>query len=307
MKNKKWTLENLPDLTGKNILITGANSGLGFEAGKALAGAGAEVIMACRSMEKGLEARKKILADHPNARIEVMELDLMDLESIGKLATEVRNRYRKLDVLLNNAGIMMTPYHQTKDGFESQVGTNHLGHFALTGQLMELIRQTPGARVVTVSSIAHKRGDMDLNNLLFENGKHYTPIRAYGRSKLANLLFTYELQRFFEKNGIDAISVAAHPGVAMTNLMRYLGNKRMVDAVSFLFGWMIPSARKGALPEIRAAADPTVRGGEYYGPDGFNEMSGYPVKVKSVPLSHDREVAEKLWDISEKLTRVSFK
>lgn len=201
---------------------------------------------------------------------------------------------------------MMPPYQLTKDGFESQMGTNHLGHFALTAHLMDLIKKTPGSRVVTVSSLAHKNGDMDFDNLLFEDGKDYSPSRAYGRSKLANLLFTYELQRYFEDKGIDAISVAAHPGIAMTNLAKSIGPKWLYLILVNLVGWMMPSAAKGALPEIRAAADPAVKGGEYYGPHGFNEISGYPVKVQSTALSHDVDIAKRLWKVSEELTKTKF-
>lgn len=307
MKKAKWTLDNVPDMTGKTIIITGANSGLGFESSKILSNAGADVIMACRSEEKGLAARKAILIENPGVKIKVMPLDLMSLDSVRQFADAFKKEYNKLDILINNAGIMMTPFQLTKDGFESQLGVNHLGHFALTGLLMDLIRSTPGARVINISSIAHKSGKMDVDDLMYKSENGYTPIKAYGRSKLANLLFTYELQRFFENNKIDALTLAAHPGVAMTNLMRYLGNKRVVSVLTTLSRWIIPSALKGAMPQIRAASDPKVKGGQFYGPGGFNEMSGSPVLVDSNELSKDKKLAKKLWEESERLTGMVFK
>ena len=218
MSNNKWTLDNIPDLSGKIMIVTGGNSGLGYESVKALAMKGAEVVLASRSLDKGEQAKQEILKAIPEAKIVVMELDLSDLSSVINFVTAFRKNFSKLDVLLNNAGIMMTPYFKTTDGFEAQFGTNHLGHFALTGLLSDLILSTPGSRIVNVSSGAHKSGAMDFDNLQFENGRGYTPMKAYGRSKLSNLLFTYELQRKLESARKDTISVAAHPGIAMTNL-----------------------------------------------------------------------------------------
>ncbi|HDR52125.1 MAG TPA: SDR family NAD(P)-dependent oxidoreductase, partial [Mariniphaga anaerophila] len=211
---ENWTTEFIPDLNGKVIIVTGGNSGLGFESVKTFAGKGAEVILASRSKENGEKAKTEILEKVPDGKIEVAQLDLADLESVRRFVKNFQQKHSRLDVLLNNAGIMTTPYFTTKDGFEGQVGTNHLGHFALTGLLLPVLKKTPKSRVVNVSSMAHKQGKMDFNNLLFENGKGYSPMKSYGRSKLANLLFTYELQRFFESNNIDSISVAAHPGVS---------------------------------------------------------------------------------------------
>ena len=220
MSKEKWTLDNMPDLTGKVIIVTGGNSGLGYESVKAIAGKGAEVIPTSRSSEKGETARAEILKSNPGGKIVVMELDLMEFASIKKFANSFKEKYDKLDILLNNAGIMTTPYFLTKDGLEAQNGTNHFGHFALTGQLLDLIKKTPGSRVVNVSSNAHKYGKMDFDNFLFENGDGYTPMKSYARSKLANLLFTYELQRAFIANDIESISAAAHPGASRTNLGR---------------------------------------------------------------------------------------
>lgn len=301
-----WTLDNAPELAGKIIVVTGGNSGLGYESVKAFAMKGAEVVMASRTMEKGEQAKAEITHAVPQAKIKVMELDLADLGSVRSFATTFRKQYKQLDVLLNNAGIMMSPYFKTKDGFEAQFGTNHLGHFALTGLLIDLLLKTPGGRVVNVSSGAHKNGNMDFSNLQFENGKGYSPMKAYGRSKLANLLFTYELQRKLEAVEKDVIAVAAHPGIAMTNLARYLEKKWFVRLLLPLFKGMAQDQSMGALPQVRASVDPDVKGGEYYGPDGKGERKGYPVVVPSNAASHDKEDAAKLWEESERLTGVKY-
>ncbi len=303
---EKWSYENIPDLTEKIMIITGGNSGLGLEAAKAFSGKGAETIIACRNLTAGEAAKAAILLDQPQSIIEVMELDLMDLQSIRRFAGEYKKKYAKLDVLLNNAGIMTVPYGHTKDGFESQVGTNHLGHFALTGLLIDLIINTPHSRVVSVSSKAHTAGKMDFEDLLYENGQGYTPMKAYGRSKLANLLFTFELQRKFEAAGRDSIAVAAHPGISKTNLARHIENKWYIKLFSPLLERIGQSAAMGALPEIRATVDPDVKGGEYYGPAGTQEMKGYPVLVESSKASHNEADALKLWQISKELTNVHF-
>jgi NAD(P)-dependent dehydrogenase (short-subunit alcohol dehydrogenase family) len=306
MKDMNWTVENIPDLKGKTIVVTGGNSGLGFESVKAFAAKGAEVILASRSTEKGEDARIEILKDYPRGIIKVMQLDLGDLESVKSFVSTFKNSYKKLDVLLNNAGIMMTPYFTTKDGFEGQLGTNHLGHFALTGLLLDLVLKTPGARVVNVSSAAHKSGQMDFNNLQYENGKGYKPMKAYGRSKLSNLLFTYELQRKLEAAKKDTIAAAAHPGFALTNIANHLQSKFLVKMLTPLLKRMAQDQAMGALPQIRACIDPNVKGSDYYGPDGKNEMKGYPILVKSNPASHNLKDAASLWEESEKLTGVKF-
>ena len=305
MKKENWTTTNIPDLAGKVIIVTGGNSGLGYESVKAFAEKGAEVILTTRSVEKGETAKQQI--GKVKGKIVVMQLDLMDFASIKSFADNFAKKYSRLDVLLNNAGIMTTPYFLTKDGLEAQMGTNHFGHFALTGQLFELIKKTPGSRVVNVSSMAHKQGKMDFDNLLFENGKGYSPIKSYGRSKLSNLFFTYELQRRIEAAGINSIAVAAHPGVSNTNLFQYLEDKMIFKILKPLMSPFIQEQEMGALPEIRASVDSQVKGGEYYGPDGFNEMKGFPVRVQSNSTSHNLEDAKKLWEVSEKLTGVRFK
>jgi len=306
MSKTKWTIENIPDLTGKVIIVTGGNSGLGYESVKAFAESGAEVVLASRSTEKGETAKTQIKKSNPKGKIRVMELDLMDFSSIKEFTREFRGKYDQLNVLLNNAGIMTTPYFLTKDGLEAQNGTNHFGHYALTGLLMDLIVKSPGSRIVNVSSNGHKYGKMDFENLLFENGKDYTPMKSYARSKLSNLLFTYELQRAFELKGIDSIAVAAHPGASRTNLGRFLENKWWFKPLFALMAPFTQDQAQGALPQIRASVDPNVKGGEYYGPSGFGEMKGDPVLVKSNNASHDQEDAKQLWEVSQKLTGITY-
>ena len=306
MRPQDWIINYTPSLAGKIFIVTGGNSGLGYESVKAFASKGAEVILACRSLVKGNEAREKLLLEFPKANIVVMELDLADLSSVRNFAEKVKLNYTRLDILLNNAGIMMPPYQKTKDGFESQMGTNHLGHFALTGLLLDLLKNSPKSRVVNVSSLAHKQGFIDFENLLFLNGKNYTPFRAYAQSKLANLLFTYRLQSYFKKNGIDSISLAAHPGVSDTNLFGDIGPQWLQKIFKPLFKLFIQPASMGALPQIRACIDPLARGSFYFGPKGLGEMKGYPVLVKCTKAARSKRNAEKLWDTSERLTGVKF-
>ncbi len=289
----------IPDLTGKNFIVTGANSGIGLEEARTFAAHSATVIMACRSLDKAHSAVEDIRAGNPEARLELMELDLACLESVRHFAESYTARYDKLDVLVNNAGVMVPPdFRKTVDGFELQFGTNHLGHFALTGQLLPLIINTHHTRIVNVSSLAHHMGKFDRANLNTENG--YRKTSAYGLSKLANLLFTYELQRRLTTNNINTIAVAAHPGWTATNLQRYssgfrLGNKLFAQTPVM-----------GALPTIRAAVAPDVQGGEYYGPKNWGGWRGPAVKVKSNGASKNETDARELWSISEKLTGVTF-
>ncbi|MCB9451066.1 MAG: SDR family NAD(P)-dependent oxidoreductase [Anaerolineaceae bacterium] len=305
--SEKWITQNIPNLNGKVIIVTGANSGTGYEAAKEVARKGAQTIMACRSMDKAQTALARIQAEIPGATAEIMPLDLASLDSIRQFAEAFKTKYTRLDVLLNNAGIMMTPYGKTVDGFEQQFGTNHLGHFALTGLLLDLLLATPGARVVNVSSNAHKRGDVDFDNLMFANGLDYTPTRAYGRSKLANLLFTYELQRRLTAAGSATIAIAAHPGVSRTNLANHLAERNWYMRLLLPIGIrLFQSAAMGALPLLRAATDPQAVGSQYYGPNGPGETRGYPVVVQSNGASHNTEDARKLWQVSEELTGVSY-
>lgn len=301
MKNK-WTAENIPDLSGKVIIVTGANCGIGFEAAKEFARNGAETILACRNIEKATKALDRLKSEIPDAKAEIIQLDLASLKSIHKFAEKFKKDYSRLDVLVNNAGIMAVPYRKTEDGFESQVGVNHLGHFALTSLLYDLLASTAGARVVNVSSTGHTMGKMDFDNFMYEDGEGYSRFEAYGRSKLANLLFTYELDRRFQNASIDAIAVAAHPGSSNTSLGRMWWFKILKI---FLF-LIMQSAAMGALPTLRAAVDPDVKGAEYYGPGGRGERKGYPVRVESNEASHNEEDAKKLWEVSENLTGVKF-
>lgn len=300
-----WTADDIPDQTGRTALVTGANSGIGFETAKELARKKADVVMACRDPHKARSAADAIRADVPDASLELIDLDLADLASVRTFAGTFRESHDRLDLLINNAGIMMTPYGTTDDGFEQQFGTNHLGHFALTGLLIDPILATPGARVVNVSSGGHRMGSIDFDNLQYEDGG-YGPARAYGRSKLANLLFTYELQRRFRRAGARAEALAAHPGSTDTDLGRHLERYRAVRLARPLTGWISQSAAMGALPTLRAATDPDAFGGQYFGPAGRMEQRGYPKIVPSNDASHDADDARRLWDVSEALTGVSY-
>ncbi len=304
MSQEKWTTNNIADLSGKIIIVSGGNSGLGYESVKAFAEKGAEVILCSRSIEKGTAAKAGIVEKHPTAKIRVMSLDLQDFASIKNFASAFKQNHQKLDVLLNNAGIMTTPFFLTKDGLEAQMGTNHIGHFLLTGLLFDVLKNTPKSRIVNVSSSAHKQGKMDFNNLLFDHGKGYSPMKSYGRSKLSNLLFTYELQRRMEAAGIDCIAVAAHPGVSNTNLAQHLEGKLWFKLLWPVFKMISHEQDLGALPQIRASVDPEVVGGQYYGP--HKGMTGFPVLVKSNAASHNEVDAKKLWKASETLTGTRF-
>jgi len=251
-------------------------------------------------------ALDQISTEIPNAPAEIMPLDLASLESVRQFAEAFKAKYDRLDVLLNNAGIMMVPYGMTVDGFERQFGTNHLGHFALTGLLIDLLIRTPGSRVVNVSSNGHRIGKMNFDNLMYEDGVKYSSTGAYGRSKLANLQFTYELQRRYEDQNLDAIAVAAHPGTSETNLGAHLEERKAFKLMRPITERMGQSAAMGALPSIRAAVDPSVTGGEYLGPGSMMEMKGYPVLVTSSKASHNLADAKKLWEVSEQLTGVTF-
>jgi NAD(P)-dependent dehydrogenase (short-subunit alcohol dehydrogenase family) len=301
----KWDLNNVPDLSGKVIIVTGGNSGLGFHAVKAFANKNAQVIMASRNIKKAEEARQEIHHQIPHAKIDILQLDLTDLESVKNFSVKFKKEYNQLNILLNNAGIMMVPNSKTKDGFEMQLGTNHLGHFALTALLMDVIKSTPKARIVNVSSMAHKMGSIDFSNLQYENGG-YSPFKSYCRSKLSNLLFTYELDRYLKANNIDCIALAAHPGVSDTHLFDHIAPKWMMRLLKPLTSLFIQPADMGALPEIRAALDPLAQGADFYGPDGFREMKGYPVKVKSGAKSYNTNDATSLWTYSEITTKLQF-
>ncbi|MGW4117908.1 SDR family NAD(P)-dependent oxidoreductase [Nocardia sp. NPDC004711] len=300
----KWTENDVPEQQDRLAVVTGANTGLGFETARVLAAHGASVVLAVRDVEKGKQAVARITEIVPGARLSVLALDLASLESVRAAAAELRAAHPRIDLLINNAGLMYPPRQNTADGFELQFGTNHLGHFALTGLVLDLLLKTPNSRVVTVASLAHRlRGKIHFDDLQWE--RSYDRVAAYGQSKLANLMFTYELQRRLTAHGANTIAVAAHPGGSNTELMR---NSPAV------IRWLAPavaplvtqSPARGALPTLRAATDPGVLGGQYYGPDGLGEVRGYPRVVASSNRSHDLAAQRRLWAVSEQLTGVTF-
>lgn len=292
-----WTTADIPDQTDRTVVITGANTGLGYETAAALAAKGAHVVLAVRNLDKGKAAADLIARRTPGAQISLQELDLGSLDSIRVAAAALRDGHDHLDLLINNAGVMMTPRSTTSDGFELQFGTNHLAHFAFTGLLLDRLLATPLSRIVTVSSSGHRFGRIRFDDLQSE--RRYGRLRAYGQSKLANLLFTYELQRRLA--GTDTIAVAAHPGASSSELSRHLPR-----LVRLAFQQLEQGTEMGALPTLRAATDPSVSGGEYYGPGGFAEFGGYPRVVSSNRRSHDEAVAARLWTTSERLTGVRY-
>ncbi|QSF45390.1 oxidoreductase [Paenibacillus tianjinensis] len=301
MENPRWSEEQIKDLNHAVVIITGGNSGLGLEQAKVLARKGATVILAVRDMDRGHAAALAIQNAYPSATVEAMKLDLTDLESVRSFCSMFQENYNRLDILINNAGVMMPPHSLTKDGFELQFGVNHLGHFALTGLLLPVIMRTEYARVVTVSSLANSwKG----TNIYFQDlqwSTNYDRQRAYSQSKLANILFAYELDRRWKAEGLHNLSLCAHPGWSVTNLQHHMNGimKRIAHFLS-------QPAEMGALPILRAATDPNVKGGEYFGPSGKNQRKGYPIQVESGNLTHDRMLAERLWKISEELTRVTY-
>ena len=298
----KWTTADIPNQTGRVAVITGANTGLGYETALALAEHGAQVVLAVRNVDKGKDAAARITAASPGADVELQELDLTSLDSIRAAARQLRSDHDRIDLLINNAGVMYTPKSHTKDGFELQFGTNHLGHFAFTGLLLDRLLPVAGSRVVTISSMGHRiRADIHFDDLQWEHS--YNRVSAYGQAKLANLLFTYELQRRLAPHGMT-IAVAAHPGGSNTELMRHLPgwDASVYPVIAPIF----QNAAMGALPQLRAATDPAVLGGQYYGPDGLGQTRGYPKIVGSSKKSHDADRQRRLWAVSEELTAVTY-
>jgi NAD(P)-dependent dehydrogenase (short-subunit alcohol dehydrogenase family) len=298
----RWTAADVPDQSGRVAVITGANTGVGFEAGAVLADKGAHVVMAVRDLDKGREAANRITTRNPHARITLQRLDLSSLASVRAAADELKAANPRIDLLINNAGVMFTPEGVTPDGVEFQFGTNHLGHFALTGLLLDTMLPVHGSRVVTVSSLAHRiRGSTDFDDVQ----RPYDRVAAYGRSKLANLLFTYELQRRLAARDVSTIAVAAHPGNSRTELFRNSpGWIRIASKV--LVALASQSPKMGALPTLRAATDPGVRGGQYFGPSGPAEQRGYPKVVASSWPSQDEGLQLEVWKVSEALAGVTF-
>ncbi|MEV0669279.1 SDR family NAD(P)-dependent oxidoreductase [Mycobacterium sp. NPDC050441] len=302
---QRWTSRHLPDQTGRVAVITGANTGIGFETAAALAGKGARVVLAVRDRDKGAEAAARIRERTSRADIDILSLDLTSMRSVHSAASELKAAYSKIDLLINNAGVMLTPKRVTEDGFELQFGTNHLGHFALTGLLLEQMLPVLDSRVVTVSSLGHRvKSDIDFDDL--NSDRTYDPMVAYGRSKLANLLFAYELERRLAACvTASTIAVAAHPGSARTDLFRH--SPRWIKLTARIAEYVVfQPASMGALPTLRAACDAGVTGGEYFGPRGLGQQRGYPTLVTSSARSYDAPLARRLWEVSERLTGVTF-
>jgi NAD(P)-dependent dehydrogenase (short-subunit alcohol dehydrogenase family) len=307
-RRRRWTAADVPDQSGRTAVVTGASGGLGFETAEVLAARGATVVLGGRDLRRAEQAAGRIRSSAPGASVLAVHLDLASLASVRAAAEQISDACPRLDLLINNAGVMAIPRELTEDGFERTLATNHLGHFALTGLLLGRLLDTPGSRVVTVSSNGHREGDgvMHLDDLQLARG--YKPWPAYYRSKLANLLFTYELERRLTGAGADTRALAAHPGNARTDLWRHNRLDRALyrPALRPLTFWFAQSAHMGALATLRAATDPAARGGEYYGPPGRQQFTGHPVRVESSAQSHDEADAARLWSMSEELTGVSY-
>ena len=300
-----WTEINVPDQSGRLAIVTGSNTGLGFDNARALAARGAKVVMAVRDTAKGEAAAARIRELTPGAQVTVQKLDLGSLASVKEAAAEMVGAYPRIDLLINNAGVMYPPKSTTSDGFELQFGTNHLGHFALTGLLLKNLLPVEGSRVVVVASIAHKiKAKIDFDDLQWDK-RSYDRVASYGQSKLANLMFAYDLQGRLAAAKAKTIAVAAHPGVAATELSRHIPGYQL-PGVAWLFGRLLNTSEVGALATLRAATDPSVQGGQYWGPDGFREMRGYPELAASSAQSRDAAIQDRLWTVSEELTGVTY-
>lgn len=294
-----WNIKNIPSQDGKVALVTGANSGIGYETALAFAKKKMTVILACRNFEKGQEAKNAILKLFTDAQIEVMQIDTSSLKSVKHFSSVFLKKFDRLDLLINNAGIMMSPYRLTEDGFENQFATNYIGHFALTGHLMPLLLKTDSSRIITLSSLSYKWSEIQFEDMHFKKG--YNKKNAYGQSKRACLIFAYELQRRLFKTKTNTISIAAHPGLSKTNLDRYF--PKLIRPLGALF---LQQQSKGALPVLYAALENSLKGGEYIGPDGFQELRGNPMIVDSDNYSKNIEIAERLWNVSEEMTKVTY-
>lgn len=303
METDDWKIEDSPAIPGKIALVTGANTGLGFQTARALAQKDAHVVMACRNMEKAANAKNKILKAKPGAKLTTMEIDLANLESVREFASKFNLEFDKLDILVNNAGVMMPPYTLTDDGFELQYQANYLGHFLLTGLLLRKLESAEAARVISLGSLAHKWGDIYFHDMQFKD--EYNKRKSYGQSKLACIMFAYELERRLRHTGSSIQSLAAHPGVANTQLIRFLPKLLKFFAPLFV-PFIAQKAKKGALPQIRAALDTSLGGGTYLGPSGPDQYKGKPVVVDSNKKSKDEEVAESLWTISQRDAGIEY-
>jgi NAD(P)-dependent dehydrogenase (short-subunit alcohol dehydrogenase family) len=302
----KWRPQRMPPQQGRLAIVTGANSGIGYQAARYLSGAGATVILACRNRAKGEAARAQIIARQPSAMVEVRILDVADLDSVRRFAAGFLSQDKPLDLLINNAGVMAIPERRTTpQGFEMQFGTNHLGHFALTGLLLPALLRQPNSRAVTVASIAHKGGKLNFDDLNAE--RRYDPRRAYQQSKLANVVFGLELDRRLRARAANTMSVIAHPGVAVTNIVSNgMGTGLRGRIVNALMPFVAQSDDRGSWPLLYAATSPDAHGGGYYGPDGIAEIKGTPTEVKPKPHATDEAAGKRLWEISETLTGVRY-
>jgi len=300
-KDQSWTVADIPSQKGKNILVTGANAGLGLASAHILAGKGANVIMACRYMPKAEEARESILAEFPDASLDIVHLDLADLSSVSAAAAKINEKYSQLHVLMNNAGMNTFRRRETTDGFELTLATNHLGHFALTAQLFDLLKSTAASRVVTLSSSGHRSGKIDFDDLMSQNA--YRMMKAYGQSKLANLLFAKQLQRNIERDNLDMLSVAVHPGLVATNMVnRYSDRSFLLQIPARLFSLFLLAPAEGARPQLYVATADGIEGGKYY-VEGNN---GHPVQERPTRDARNQTIGERLWMVSEELTAQSF-
>ncbi|HEX8329071.1 MAG TPA: oxidoreductase [Hymenobacter sp.] len=298
-KSQKWSMDQVSSQRGKVAVVTGANGGIGFETALALAKKDVEVVLACRNVPKAEAAKAQITEQYPAARLQCLPLDVSRLREVREFAAQLQRQYGQLDLLVNNAGVMMSPYEVTEDGFENQFATNYLGHFALTGGLLPLLTGTAGSRVVTVSSLSYKWAEIDFGDLQAQRG--YSRRKAYGQSKRACLMFAYELQRRLAAAGHGTRSVAVHPGLSKTNLDRYF--PALIRPLGNLF--LQPAAR-GALPLLYAALAPAIHGGEFIGPDGFQQIRGHPTRVDSDDYAKDEKIAARLWKVSEALTHCRY-
>ncbi|GLV54728.1 short-chain dehydrogenase [Dictyobacter sp. S3.2.2.5] len=304
----QWTDRDIPDLQGRVALVTGANSGLGLETVRALAAKRAHVIMACRNLEKGSQARDELSQAFPQASLELMELDLASLEAVRTFARNLAANHARLDLLFNNAGVMAIPRRETRDGFEMQFGTNHLAHFALTGLLLPTLLATSRSRIICTTSAARAMGKIRIDDL--NRTRSYGRWEAYGQSKLSNLLFAFELQRRLEAAGAETICVAAHPGYAVTNLQTTSATLSNATLETLLYTKLGPlvgqTAQMGALPQLYAAFSPDIHGGELVGPGSLGGLRGYPRVETKAQKEYDRATARRLWDASVKLTSVDY-
>jgi NAD(P)-dependent dehydrogenase (short-subunit alcohol dehydrogenase family) len=295
----KWSINQVPSQSGCVAIVTGANSGIGYETALSLAKKDVQVTLACRNMEKAGEAKFKIAKKYPDARLKSMKIDLSSLHSVKEFANKFKQQHDRLDLLINNAGIMMSPYKVIEDSFENQLATNYIGHFALTGLLLPLLTATAGARVVTLSSLSYKWAKIQFDDFHFEQG--YSKVKAYGQSKRACLMFAYELQRRLAANGYDTRSIAAHPGLSNTNLDQYF--PALIRPLGALF---LQDAKKGVRSVLYAALAEDIKGGEFIGPDGFQQMRGCPTRVDADDYAKDQSIAARLWKATEAMTDIHY-